>query len=338
MTALKKYARLEATGLWRPTPDDQRREVVVSIGDATLVISSTNDTALTHWSLAAIERAGTGDDPATFYPDGDPGETLQLQSDEVQMIEAIETLRRAVTKSRPRPGRLRWLGATLSTTAVVALLIFWLPGALVNHAMRVVPHVTRTAIGNELLARIERVAGPPCQTPETVRPLAQLAARTGATGGIAILREGVRTSLALPGGKVLLNRALVEDYEEPDVVAGYILAEEVRRGNQSGLRDLLSSAGLRASITLLTTGELPERALDRYAETVVAAARPAVSDQDLLAAFANAQLRSTPYAYAKDISGERTLALIEGDPMAGQSPAPIMKDADWLRLQVICGG
>ena len=67
MTALKKYARLEATGLWRQTPEDQRREVVVSIGDATLVISNTNDTALTHWSLAAIERAGTSDDPATFH-------------------------------------------------------------------------------------------------------------------------------------------------------------------------------------------------------------------------------------------------------------------------------
>lgn len=338
MTALKKYARLEATGLWRQTPEDQRREVVVSIGDATLVISNTNDTALTHWSLAAIERAGTSDDPATFHPDGDPGETLQLQADEMQMIEAIETLRRAVTKSRPRPGRLRWLGATLSAAAVAALLIFWLPGALVNHAMKVVPWVTRIQIGNELLERIERVAGPPCETADTVRPLAQLAARTGATGGIAVLRGGVRTSLALPGGKVLLNRALVEDFEEPDVVAGYILAEEVRRANQSGMRDLLSTAGLRASITLLTTGDMPKRALDRYAETVVAAARPQVPEQDLLAAFAAAEVRSTPYAYAQDISGETTLALIEGDPMAGQTPAPIMKDADWLRLQAICGG
>ena len=56
MTALQKYERLEATGLWRETPDGQRREVVVSIGDATLVISDLNDTALTHWSLAAVER------------------------------------------------------------------------------------------------------------------------------------------------------------------------------------------------------------------------------------------------------------------------------------------
>ena len=56
MTALSKYARLEATGLWRAGPDEQRREVIVSIGDATLVISNLKDQALAHWSLAAVDR------------------------------------------------------------------------------------------------------------------------------------------------------------------------------------------------------------------------------------------------------------------------------------------
>ncbi|MEM1073925.1 MAG: hypothetical protein AAGI36_05695, partial [Pseudomonadota bacterium] len=76
MTALKKYARLEASGLWRAAPDEQRREVVVSIGEATLVISDMRDSAITHWSLAAVERSNPGKRPALFHPDGDPGETL----------------------------------------------------------------------------------------------------------------------------------------------------------------------------------------------------------------------------------------------------------------------
>ena len=57
MTALKEYDRIEATGLWRANADAQRREVIVSIGDATLTISDHNDRALAHWSLPAIERA-----------------------------------------------------------------------------------------------------------------------------------------------------------------------------------------------------------------------------------------------------------------------------------------
>ena len=56
MTALTRYQRIEATGLWRARPEDQRREVVVSLGEATLVITDLNDRALTHWSLAAVLR------------------------------------------------------------------------------------------------------------------------------------------------------------------------------------------------------------------------------------------------------------------------------------------
>ena len=69
MTALTKYARIEATALWRPTPDTQRQEVIVAIGDATLVITNFNDQALTHWSLAAVERANAGQFPAIYHPD-----------------------------------------------------------------------------------------------------------------------------------------------------------------------------------------------------------------------------------------------------------------------------
>ena len=59
-TALKKYARLEASALWRAHPDDQRKEVIISIGDATLMISDMRDQAITHWSLAVVKRANPG--------------------------------------------------------------------------------------------------------------------------------------------------------------------------------------------------------------------------------------------------------------------------------------
>ena len=50
MTALKEYARLESGGLWRADADAQRRDVIVSFGDATLVISDSAERALAHWS------------------------------------------------------------------------------------------------------------------------------------------------------------------------------------------------------------------------------------------------------------------------------------------------
>lgn len=337
MTALKKYARLEATGLWRATPDAQRREVVVSVGDATLVITDMNDRALAHWSLAAVERANPGKRPAIYHPDGDPGETVELPVDEKEMIDAIETLRRAINRSRPRPGRLRLLSMIASAAAVIALAVFWLPGALQDHTLKVVPQVKRAQIGAALLERIERISGPRCSHPGGVAALALLSLRLNA-GTLAVLPDMTRDSIHLPGGLILLDRAVLEDFEEPDVAAGYIIAEQARRDPRDPLRNLLAVVGLWENFHLLTTGDIAPAALDAYAEHLMTAPEIAPDRQRLIARFEAAALRSSPYAYARDITGETTLDLIEGDPMNGKLTEPLLSDANWLRLQNICGG
>ena len=337
MTALKEYQRLEATGLWRPTEDDQRREVFVSIGDATLTISNVNNQALTHWSLAAVTRINPGASPALFSPDGDTGETLELDDDAEEMIAAIEKLRHAVERARPRPGRLRALSGLAVVVAVLALMVFWLPGALVSHTVSVVPQIKRQEIGERLLGRIERVAGRACLTDDTAPVLRQLQDRTG-TRRLVVLETGVTDSLHLPGGFVLINKALIEDHEDPAVAAGYILREHIRAQETDPLRALLTSTGPLATFRLLTTGQLDQSSLDAHAADILTATRAPVPDAALLAAFGAAQVPSTPYAYAVDITGETVLTLIEADPMAGQTPAPVLADRDWVRLQSICGG
>ncbi|MBD3664294.1 hypothetical protein [Sulfitobacter aestuariivivens] len=337
MTALSKYDRLESVALWRATADGQRREVVVSIGDATLVIKDITDRALTHWSLAAVERANPGNRPAVYFPDGDPGETLEFPEDETEMVDAIETLRRAINRARPKPGRLRGLGLATSLAVVAAVAVFWLPGAMRDHTLTVVPNVKRAEIGSALLSRIERVSGQPCRNSGGLKALARLSDRLG-VGTLVVLSDMTRPSLHLPGGIIALNRSLIEDFEEPDVAAGYALTEAALRDAKDPLRDLIEVTGLRENFRLLTTGELAPFALDGYAEHLMtrAAKTPALPPQ--LAQFERASLRSTPYAYALDITGETTLPLIEGDPMNGRLTEPLLSDADWLRLQGICGG
>ncbi|WP_282063236.1 hypothetical protein [Roseobacter litoralis] len=337
MTALKKYARLEATALWRASPDDQRREVVLSVGDATLVISDLRDQAITHWSLAAVQRANPGVRPAIFHPEGDTGETIELAADEAQMIDAIEKLRRAVERNRPRPGRLRWLGMAVSFALVIAAAVFWLPGALITHTVSVVPDVKRAEIGAALLTRIERMTGPACAEPAGLRTAQVLRAKLG-SGPLSIMPSAVTGSLHLPGGRILIDRALVEDYEEPDVAAGFILAEKTLMAGLDPLRALLETMGTAVSFQLLTTGSLDGDTLDSYAEYLLTQPRSFPPDAPLLQAFSERNLRSTPYAYARDITGESVLSLIEADPMAGRTAPPLLSDADWLRLQNICGG
>ena len=141
----------------------------------------------------------------------------------------------------------------------------------------------------------------------------------------------------LPGGIILINRTLVEDYDEPDVVAGFIVAERLRAAQSDPLEALLKASPIWSSFRLLTTGSLGDATLDTYAETLLTSEKISVSDDALLTAFEAANLRAAPYAYAVDITGEETLGLIEADPFSTSPPAPVMNDASWLQLQSICG-
>ena len=163
-----------------------------------------------------------------------------------------------------------------------------------------------------------------------------MATRTGVRK-VIILPAGVQTSLSLPGGIVLLNRALVEDHEDPSVAAGYIIAERARAETQDPLDDLLDRTGATTAFRLLTTGELTPENVDAYTEQVLSEPRPTLPDDDLLEVFAQAALPSTPYAYAMDVTGETVLGLIEADPMAGRPLQQVLPDRDWVRLQNICG-
>jgi len=343
MTALSEYFRLEATGLWRapidaqnPDADDKRREVIVSFGNATIVLSDRNDKPLAHWAMPAIRRQNKGVRPAVYSPDKDAVETLEIADD--AMIDAIEKIRAAIERQRPKPGRLRWglLGGFV--TAVAALAIFWLPDALIRHTVSVIPDAKRLEIGQSLVANIKRVSGQACSTPYGNRALDVLATRLsdGPPPHLIVLPSGVTGATHLPGGFILLNHELLEDFEEPDVAAGYIIAEQLRAENTDPLDPLLRTAGLRATFTLLTTGTISDAVLARYAEHHLTRPAAAIDSQKLLAKFKAANTRSTPYAYGLDTTGETTVDLIEADPFASHPAEPLLTDGQWIDLQSIC--
>ncbi|WP_425071235.1 hypothetical protein [Sagittula sp. S175] len=337
MTALTKFQRLEATGLWRPDTEAQRREVIVSLGDATLTMTSTAGEVLAHWSLGAVTRANGTQLPAIYHPDSAPEETLELDEGETEMIQGLDRLLKAIDRRRPRPGKLRFLLSGAAVATLVGLAVFWLPDALERYATTVVPPVKRAEIGSRLLTEITRLTGQACMSNDAREPLRRFALRIQPTGSVVILPGGGFTSAHLPGKIILLNRKVVEDYDDPDVAAGFALAESTRAIATDPLGELLDSAGLMASLRLLTTGELPESALTAYAEHIMTTPPAPLSPASLLPAFAAAELRSSPYGYAVDGTGESTLPLIEADPRREEGSRMVLSDADWVRLQSICG-
>jgi hypothetical protein len=136
------------------------------------------------------------------------------------------------------------------------------------------PEAKRVEIGEALLSEIGRLAGPPCTAPRARVALARLSTRVlGAPAPrVLLIPAAIPDTISLPGQFIVASAALVEDHESPDVLAGYLLAEDVRRDARDPMLTLLSDAGLMATFRLLTTGDLPEGALHDHAVTLLSRA------------------------------------------------------------------
>lgn len=337
MTALAEFEKIEAIGLWRDGAEAQRRDVIVTLGDASLTILDMQNRVLAHWSIPAVARANPGQMPAIYHPDGIPDETLELPEDSDVMVEAIEKLRSAVEKRRPRPGRLRLTSALFIFGAISALGVFWLPGAVINQTLSVLPEIKQREIGALLQDSARRFTGNACQNAVADVALAKLARRVSPETRIdlTIVPDGLPDVLALPGHHYVVGRPLVEDYETPEVLIGFLLAEK-RRFSDDVMRDLLEHSDFFDNVRLLTSGSLPPERIESYAEEVLTRPRAVLSDSSLLNDFAAINVSSRPYAYALDVTGETTLDLIEADPTAVTNPPPVLTDGEWVALQAIC--
>lgn len=338
MTALKKYDRLESSGLWRATPEGQRREVIVRMGDATLMLSDPrSDEVLSHWSLPAVIRLNPGQRPALFAPGDDAGEALELADDD--MIAALKTVQSAVAAAVPHPGRLRGMLIGGATLAILGLAAWVLPGVLLSHTAEMVPPAKRAQIGQRALDDITRLTGAPCTGALGLPALAKLAERVfgpNDTPIFYVLPEGLSRPAHLPGGVILLPRALVEAGEGPEALAGAALAEGVAANARDPMLGVLDAAGLIATFRLLTSGDLPPDALSGFGEAFLKDRPDSPPDSALIAAFQAAQIPLTPYATARASFGSPAPGLIENDPFKGLIPSPLLNDSDWIALQSVC--
>ncbi|MCC5989321.1 MAG: hypothetical protein JJT95_16735 [Pararhodobacter sp.] len=343
MTALNKYARLEGPGLWRTTHDSQRRDVVVALGKASLTLSdSRSGEVLAHWSLPAVVRLNRGSWPALYAPDADTGadgETLEL--DDETLVEALETIRRALNP----PARARRLRRAVAA-AVLALALLagwlWFPPMLSNHAASIVPQAGRAQIGRAALDALPAAMPQArvCTNPAGRQALTTLRARILGSGYRASAIAGVPGFEAahLPGRMILVGETLLLRLDSPEALAGYLLAEAQALEAEDPLRDVLRFAGTRATMTLLTTGHLPDNALDGYVAGRIALP-PASPDPEALGTQLGALgLSPAPYAISLPASAAPLAEALADLPRPGlDEPAGrLLSDGEWLTLQGIC--
>lgn len=336
MTVLPNYDRLEASGTWRESSDASPRDVIVTFGKTTIVLSDPKTSkVLAHWSLPAIHYRNPAKKPAVFSPLPEGDETLEV--DDETMIKAITQVHQVIASRKSQPGRVRGVAlAGLVAVVVVAGLIF-VPDVIIRHAAKVAPIPTRVELGQKILRDLTQSTGPVCAASASEDAIHALTRRIPGTSQIAVVPDALKGGLRLPGGLTVLGRDTIEGPDTPEVAAGYLIAAATQARARDPLLHFLNWAGVGTSIRLLTTGNLPTKDIKGYGASLLRNPPEPLPPKALLQAFDDAGVSSTPYAFARDPSGESVLRLIEADPFKG-APAPraVLDDSEWVALQEIC--
>lgn len=324
MTALDRYIRLEAAGRWREFEGAPWREVLVSFGNATLVLSDFAEQPLTHWSLAAVEKVAEVEGVVLFAADGGTAEMVEIS--DPQMIEAIEEvsqMARAAARPAPRRPGLRWPVLGALALAAMGALAWWGPGLARDHARGLVSPEQERVTSARIMSRLDVR---PCTGLEGRAARALLERRLGLR--LRVMPWSQPRMARLPDGTVLLSRNLVETAWSAEEVAGWAVLAAGADG--SPLDRWIAELGVPDLLRFLASAEVPEAGIARMRDLLRVQAPPADIPAVAAAATALAQADIDPRPFAT-----RNAA---APPALPEAPVPVLaRDRDWVALQNICG-
>ncbi len=264
MTAIDTYLRLESTGQWRQDGAEPQ-EVLVSFGNATLVLSDFSDSPLAHWALVAIRRLSLTDGVATYAPDGEATETLEI--DDPEMIEAIAQ----VSRLRPVSEKPRKWGRVLALVLLLGAVGYAgsvAPAKLRGQALEMTTKDSARQLGWQMLEALDLQV---CRSAGVDNTLLSLGKLSFPKGGytIQVTRNGP-AGASFPGGLILVNEAALQQMTTPTQLVRWV---QKQAENRPPLDQVFEAPPLKDIFTYVTTGGLPAGSLKTSAETVLAATR-----------------------------------------------------------------
>lgn len=351
----------------------ERVEIVLS-PDALTILRPEHEAL--HWLADELRELPDQADRETLVLTraGDPLARLMIADATIAAL-----LRRNAPRLHKRPpveNKRRIFGWGLGAIASVALIIFVLVPVMANQLAVYLPPEGEKALGDATFERIRAALGEDmlpveaCEGPEGLAALAAMEARLNAGPDlpyevdITVLDHDLVNAFAMPGGRIVLFRGLIEEAESPDEVAAVLAHELGHVVNRDPTRDALRLAGsvgvlglifgdfAGGTVVLMLANELinakysqsAETGADDYAHALLTEAdlppaalgtfferlRDEYGDAEGLAAHFSTHPQMTARI-------EAAAAAQELAANAGHAGAPSLDAAQWRALRGICG-
>lgn len=252
MTALDKYTRLEAIGQWREAPDDIPTEVVVSFGDATLVLSDLDENPLCHWAMAATNRISLIGKHAVYTPDTEGFETLEISAPE--MIEAISQVSSAGSET-PQKKRRVFGVFIIFLLALVGGIVYAAPVLLQAQANRMTSPASARKLGMDMFHALDLKLCHEARA-DIAKSLFENRAFPKTDIELLIVKDEAAEHV-FPGHVIVLGNDRLRGISSPEMLASLINTIMFEKSSLDAIKNLFSDSNPGELFDYVTTGALP---------------------------------------------------------------------------------
>ncbi|MEM9044447.1 MAG: M48 family metallopeptidase [Pseudomonadota bacterium] len=372
MTALEQYARLEAPGRYYDGQSAQPSHVILSFGERTLVILSFDEQVNDHWPLASL-HGEMASDRETLQLMPYPGSDERVILSDPQMIMAIKKVCPGLLKRKADKRKVGkafvWGGGAIG--AVVAMIFVIVP-ALAEQMAFIIPPEREQQMGEAVAQQVLTLFSSGteeegfCTSDEGTAAVEKMRDRIAASIELPypiqvdVIDHPLVNALAMPGGRIILMRGLIDEAESPEEVAG-VLAHEIghvihrdptvgvlRAAGTAGIFGLMLGDVFGASIVVAMTEAVVNASYQREAEER--------ADETAYQLLTDAGLPTNDFAqfFARlaevhgDVNGlfeylsshpnlkGRAERAIAADQLGSQTFEPVLSDRDWIAMREIC--
>ncbi|PVE26211.1 metalloendopeptidase [Microvirga sp. KLBC 81] len=349
----------------------QRRAVTLNITASSLDIHEGGEW-IASWPVAEVRRKDAPDSILRLTREGGPDlARLDVTDPADRASIRLHCHRLDNRDQRERTARIVFWSAAASISIILCVL-FLIP-LLAEKLTPLIPVEYEQRIGKAVDNQVRAIfRGKICEAPEGVAALQALTERLRKARGIdvplevAVLESKVPNAIALPGGRIYFFKALLDEAESVDEVAGVLAHEIGHVVSRDGLRKLVQSSGtsylfglLFGDVTgggaiVLASRYLVDSAYSREAEaaaddfagkTMISLGRPAhpmalllkriEADEDDDEDEGGGNERGIPaFLSTHPITDQRLKALEKQVP--SQTGEPLLTQGEWRALKEIC--